>query len=292
MCDSAPSSVSRHRLAARRVLDLAYTTASAVRREGARIDQFAAAQEPLSVLVLSICGQRGPKYLVPACAELLASNHRVQIQIGSVSGTPPTGLAEHTVLTDLKGGKAKLLNVLWSHWLESDGSLPDWLLFLDDDIRFPRRFLDRFLAVAEQLGFTMAQPAQSRRSHAAWPVTRRHWGSVARETRFTEIGPVMALRREAVEYLMPLPALEIMDMGIDLHWSWVAEERGWRRGVVDATPIRHEDHPLGASYKLELARREGAAFLATHPHLTAEEANTTLRSYRRLDPGPLTGVRL
>jgi hypothetical protein len=213
----------------------------------------------------------------------LASDHRVRLHVGSLSATPPTGLAEHTVLTDLKGGKAKLLNVLWNHWLEGGEPLPHWLLFVDDDIRLPRRFLNRFLAVAEHLDFTMAQPAQSRRSHAAWPVTRRHWGTVARETRFTEIGPVVALRREAIGDLMPPPALEIFDYGIDLHWSWVAEQRGWRRGVVDATPIRHEDHPVGASYKRELARKEGSDFLAAHPHLTSEEANTTLRFYRQLD---------
>jgi hypothetical protein len=240
------------------------------------------------VLVLSICGERGPTYLAPACTELLASNHHVQVHIGSLSYTPPAGLDAHTVLRGLKGGKAKLLNVLWKHWLERDEPLPDWVLFLDDDIRLPRRFLDRFLAIAEHLGFTMAQPAQSRRSHAAWPVTRRHWGTVARETRFTEIGPVVALHREAVGYLMPPPALEVFDYGIDLHWSWVAEQRGWRRGVVDATPIRHEDHPIGASYKPELAQREGGDFLAAHPHLTPEEANTTLRSYRRVDQRPLT----
>ena len=38
---------------------------------------------------------------------------------------------------------------------------------------------------------------------------------------------------------MPFPPLR-MGWGLDSHWAALARENGWRLGVVDATPIRHE----------------------------------------------------
>ena len=39
--------------------------------------------------------------------------------------------------------------------------------------------------------------------------------------------------------LLPFPELRF-GWGLDLHWAALAAERGWRLGVVDATPVRHE----------------------------------------------------
>src|SRR5438128_2574762 len=85
--------------------------------------------------------------------------------------------------------------------------------------------LRRLVAVCERLDLALAQPAQSLASHAGWPITRRRGGSMARETRFVEIGPVTCFRRDAWAALTPFPPLRF-GWGLDLHWAALAAERG------------------------------------------------------------------
>jgi hypothetical protein len=146
----------------------------------------------------------------------------------------------------------------------------DWLLIIDDDVQLPRGFLDRFLGAAEQAGLRMAQPAHRRRSHAAWPVTRRRPGQDVRRTRFVEIGPITALHRDTFAVLLPFPALR-MGWGLDVHWGALAAEHGWPAGVVDATPVRHTA-PAGAAYGHEEPIAEARAFLRERPYVTRAEA--------------------
>jgi GT2 family glycosyltransferase len=154
----------------------------------------------------------------------------------------------------------------------------DWLVICDDDIVLPRRFLDRFLALAERHGLVLAQPAHAFRSHAAWPVTRRRPAAAARRTRFVEIGPVTAVAARAFGVLLPFPDLR-MGWGLDAHWSAVAAEHDWPIGIVDATPIRHL-MPVAAGYRRDAAIAEAQAFLAGRPYVRREQA-TTLEVYRR-----------
>src|SRR5205807_9961343 len=114
----------------------------------------------------------------------------------------------------------------------------DWLMLLDDDVALPAGFLDAFVFLAERFALKLAQPAHRRRSHAAWAVTRRRPGSVVRETAFVEIGPVVAFHNVTFGVLLPFPELR-SGWGLDLHWSAIAKHRGWRTGIVDATPVRH-----------------------------------------------------
>ena len=155
----------------------------------------------------------------------------------------------------------------------------DWLLVVDDDVALPPGFLDAFLFCAERFDLRLAQPAHRRRSHAAWDVTRRRRGTVVRETAFVEIGPVTAFHSAAMEELLPFPDLR-MGWGLDVHWAAVARERGWRIGVVDATPIAHVQAPAASAYDRERAVAEAAEFLAGRPYLPAAQANRTLAAHR------------
>ena len=125
-------------------------------------------------------------------------------------------------------------------------AVPDWLLVIDDDVALPGGFLDRFVFLAERFDLRLAQPAHRHRSHAAWPVTRRR-PDLARWTRFVEIGPVTAFRRDTFDVLLPFPPLR-MGWGLDSHWGAVARDRGWAVGIVDATPIRHGLRRTGSGY--------------------------------------------
>jgi hypothetical protein len=239
---------------------------------GRRLDRLAQAIPRRAVLVLGI--YRPDDHLAAAVVEnLRESRHDVRIALGS-TGPPDPVLAAETVASGLGGGKFPNLNAVL-------GQVPadsDWVLVTDDDVRLPRRFLDRLLGVCESLSLDLAQPAQTLGSHAAWGVTRRRGGVLARETRFVEIGPVTLFSRRAAAELLPFPGLRY-GWGLDLHWAALAAHRGWRLGIVDALPVRHERAAVAAAYSREEAVAEAQRFLAGRPYLPAERAADTLATH-------------
>jgi hypothetical protein len=152
---------------------------------------------------------------------------------------------------------------------------------VDDDVALPGGFLDGFIALAEAFEFDLAQPAQTLASHAAWPAARRLPLAIARQTNFVEIGPVTAFGHRAAAELLPFPDLR-MGWGLDLHWAAVADERGWRLGVIDALPVRHETRAVGGGYSTEQATAEAQGFLAGRPYVDAGEAGRTLALYPKV----------
>ena len=261
----------------RRLGELAYgalDTLAGTRRGATRLARSGPA--PLDVLVIGV--YRPGSLLAEALPALLSERHRVRIALGS-AGPPDEPLREHTVAEGLTGGKFQNLNRV----LEGAGwaGAPDWTIAIDDDVRLPRAFLDRFVGVCEAFELDLAQPAQTLRSHSAWKVTRRRPASLVRETRFVEIGPVTAFGRVAAAELLPFPRLRY-GWGLDLHWAAVAAERAWRLGVVDALPVRHEFGVVAAAYLREDAVEEAARFLAERSYLPSEHAGEVVAVHRRL----------
>lgn len=230
--------------------------------EPLRLARAARRQPPRrSVLAIGIEREDRPNLMAAARTELARSRHDVELATSGVGGR----------------GKFENLNALLeAHPLTEH----DWLLVLDDDVAFPRGFLDDFLFLAERFELKLAQPAHRRRSHAAWRVTRRRAGSVVRETGFVEIGPVCAFHRDTFGTLLPYPQLKA-GWGLDSHWAALARERGWKIGVVDATPIRHVMRPIADSYRRADAMAEAQDFLAQRPYVTAAEAQRTLATHPR-----------
>jgi hypothetical protein len=248
-----------------------------LRRMGGALDELAEATPRRRVLALSVY-RPGSAHIARAAAELHRSRHDVGLALGS-TGEPIPALAPETVAGELHGGKFQNLNALLQRSL---GTEFDWLLVVDDDVDLPERFLDRFIALAEHFELALVQPAQTLRSHAAWRVTRRQRDSLVRETHFVEIGPVTAFRKDVAAELTPFPELRY-GWGLDLHWAALAAERGWRLGVVDAVPVRHEDAPVAAAYRHEDAIEEATSFLTGRPFVTSREAQETVTTYRTLE---------
>ncbi len=201
-------------------------------------------------------------------AELASSRHEVELRFA------PPGDA----------GKFENLNRLLRETRAShDDARPehDWLVVVDDDVVLPHGFLDRLLFLAERFELRLAQPAHRARSHAAWRVTRRVPGAVARETPFVEIGPVTAFARSTFPALLPFPGDVNMGWGLDLHWGALARAHGWRCGVLDAVAISHTAAPVARAYAQAHARAAARTFLAERPYVRAREAQTTLRTHRR-----------
>ncbi len=212
------------------------------------------------VLALGVERVEAPNVLAAARAELERSRHQVQF------ASTDTG----------NRGKFENLNRLLA---VHPAAGHDWLLLIDDDVTLPPGFLDTFVFLAERFALALAQPAHRWRSHAAWAVTRRRPGTVVRETRFVEIGPVSALHAVTFDELLPFPTLRA-GWGLDLHWSALAFERGWRQGVIDAVPVSHGLRRIATSYDRTDAVAEARDFLAVRPYTPAREAQRTLAGYR------------
>lgn len=250
------------RTAVARAADAGLDLLAAARLEPVRLGRAARAAPPRRVVVLGAAREDRHGTMEAALAELRRSRHRLTVAVGPAGGR----------------GKWENLNAL----LAEAGGVgdADWLLIVDDDVELPQGFLDRFLFVAERFALDLAQPAHRRRSHAAWRVTRRRPLSVARETRFVEIGPLTALAATTFSELLPFPELRA-GWGLDAHWGALARSHGWRLGIVDATPVRHAVRPVGTAYRHRDAIEESRAFLATRPHLTPAEAQETIATHRR-----------
>jgi hypothetical protein len=256
--------------------ELAFGAVDLVAPVAGRADRLAGAQEPRSLLAI---GVYRPGSLMPgAAARLESERHRVRIALGAMGEADPA-LADLTVADGLAGGKFGNLNRVLA---AAGGPDADWILAVDDDVALPPRFLDRFVALCEHFRLDLAQPAQTQRSHSAWRVTRKRPGSLVRETRFVEIGPLTAFGRRAAAELMPFPDLRY-GWGLDLHWSAIAAERGWRLGVVDATAVSHRSATVGEAYPRADAEAEAERFLADRPYLPAVRAAEVIATHRRVD---------
>jgi hypothetical protein len=278
------------RRAKRTAGELAYDAIDALIATRPRVARLAqAARAPLDILVIGV--YRPGSIFAGALQPLHSDRHNVRIALGSTGEAEPE-LREHTVTEDLAGGKFQNLNEV----LAAAGApaaapgtppsgagppaAPDWMLVIDDDVRLPRAFLDRFVALCEAFRLDLAQPAQTLRSHSAWKVTRRRPASLVRQTRFVEIGPVTAFSRRAAAELLPFPELRF-GWGLDLHWAALAGQRGWRLGIVDALPVRHESALVGATYSRDDAVAEAAEFLADRPYLPSVRTGEVIAVHRR-----------
>lgn len=251
------------RLTARALaLDALCDLVSLVTLEQPRLRRRAASWPRRRVLVLGVERTAQPNVLAEARAELRRSRHELTLARIDAGDR----------------GKFENLNALLS---DHPAQGHDWVLVMDDDVELPAGFLDQFIFLAERFGLRLAQPAHRRRSHAAWEVTRRRPGSLVRETRFVEIGPLCAFHSTTFQQLLPFPPLRI-GWGLDAHWSALAKERGWKLGVVDATPVRHGMRQIASSYTHDAAFAEGTEFLAGRPYTRAEEAQRTIATHRLL----------
>ena len=244
-------------------LDALCDAVAAARLERLRLKRAAASWPPRRrVLALGIERADRPGLLDDARRELGRSRHEVTFATTEVGSR----------------GKFENLNALLS---EHPAEGHHWLFVIDDDVALPRGLLDGFVFLAERFSLRLAQPAHRHRSHAAWSVTRRRPASFVRETAFVEIGPVSAFHADTFATLLPFPPLRI-GWGLDAHWSAIAQQRGWKMGVLDATPVRHGLRQIAAAYDRRAAVAEATEFLAERPYTRAAIAQRTISTHRGL----------
>lgn len=155
----------------------------------------------------------------------------------------------------------------------------EFIIVTDDDITLPPHFLDRYLGIVEQRGFSLAQPARMHGSIIHHPIVEQVNGLEARETRFVEIGPMISICRDAVPICTPFDEASPMGWGYEFVWSRALAERGLKLGIVDATPVGHTFRPALSLYD---GAREGAVmtdYLSKVPHISRSEAYTTVERF-------------
>jgi hypothetical protein len=258
-----------------RLQDLLDDAALCARLVPPRLERASRRAASGGVHVLGLYSSDFARHMASAAAELERSRRAVRIALGALDEAAPA-LAEQTVIAGLRGrGKFENLNTLLE---QAPPAGARWVLVVDDDVELPRGFLDRLLFLAERFGLQLVQPALRRASHAAWAVSRRERWSVVRRTRMVEIGPVLAVHGSILDEILPFPPLR-MGWGLDLHWGGLARERGWRLGVVDAVPIRHEARETASGYDRQSAIEELGRFLPGRAHIDRETALSVIERH-------------
>jgi len=226
-----------------RILDAAHDAALASSGGLARVRKAAMARPPRRVLVAGVESPNRPGEMARVVGALVSSRH----------------VLERSVIP--MGDRGKFANVE-AAIAAAPSPLPsyDWLIIVDDDVDFAPSFLDDFIAAAEAADLAIAQPAHKFDSYANYRLTHRRWGALVRQTRFVEIGPLTALRRNTFGDLIPFPPSRWC-YGIDVYWAAIAQARGWKMGVVDGAPIRHL-RPVATAYDSAGAVAEGREMLA------------------------------
>lgn len=132
------------------------------------------------------------------------------------------------------GEKLPLLNAL----LQRVGMSARWTVVSDDDVRFRRGDVVRFVAVCERAALDLAQPARARGTQRSHDITTAIRLVRARRTTFVESGPLFAVGPRWRDRVLPFPTERGMGWGLELDWFDFAE-RGCALGVVDACVVEH-----------------------------------------------------
>ncbi|MFG6493622.1 hypothetical protein [Microbacterium sp. P03] len=214
--------------------------------------------------------------------ELSSSRHDVVFRLGAM-GDIATELRDETSHAHLTAGKFQNLNVLTESLADVD-----WLLIIDDDVIVPRHFLDQAIELCERLDLSLAQPAQTRLSNANWPLTKRRFLTIARDTQFVEIGPVTLIRADAMRKLLPFPTDLRYGWGLDFEWAQVMTDFKMRMGVIDSLAVIHASRAVASTYSWDAAQKEGQEYLRGVPHLPKDVAEGNGLRFHRTIPRPVT----
>lgn len=232
--------------------------------------------DTLDVLVIGVGLTHKKSYWQQLVADYAESAHRVTQRWALVpSSDPPSQKGRLSILPSPITPRAELLNRLL-HGVALHEY--DYVLISDDDARVPASFMDKFLYEVTELGFELAQPARSQYGYNSHNFVVQKPGR-ARETRFVEIGPVVAIQGTLAQELLPFDESNPMTWGQELVWSKYCYDQGHKMGIIDSVPIDHCLRPVAASYDFDKATIEMLDFFARTPHLTFDEAKIVVQQH-------------
>jgi glycosyltransferase involved in cell wall biosynthesis len=231
------------------------------------------------VLVIGVYLANRPNTIEDIVARLSESRrflvHQRWLALG---GKPPSPAVEAVTIgrIDTPTPKFQLVNRVLA---SEDLSRYDYVLLVDDDVVFPRAFVDHFIPLQAHFDFALAQPARTSRSFIDHPIVEQQRGSVARQTLFVEIGPVVSFHRSIFKLVFPFDLTSSMGWGYENVWSARLKRRNRPMGIIDAVPVDHSVRPPVLHYRWEDADRERSEFLRKYSAPALEDCLRVLHVF-------------
>jgi hypothetical protein len=122
----------------------------------------------------------------------------------------------------------------------------DYVIIIDDDVKLPTAFFDRYFQVARGLGLILSQPALTLDSLGFHRFCYQIDEAIAHLVSFVEIGPVTCFERR----IIPLLRLDgsPMGWGLDFVWSRICQDKHWPMGVIDLVSVQHTLREVAKGY--------------------------------------------
>ena len=252
----------------------AYSTKQTITRWlGPRCQKTRIPKQPvLRILVLGVLLSNKENSAHEVISELNRKTHHKVTQHWIALGDKPSSVITERFITFRileKIPKFELLNRLIKNINLNDF---DVVMVFDDDIILPKNFLDRFLEVQYFCDFSLCQPSRNHNSWIDHPMVEQVKGSLARQTRFVEIGPVFSIRSDAFKLLLPFSEASPMGWGLDFVWPLLIEKNNKKMGIVDAVPIDHSLRKPVQHYDWRSVEDQQEKYLKHTPHLKPESA--------------------
>jgi hypothetical protein len=112
-----------------------------------------------------------------------------------------------------------------------------YVLMLDDDLRFTPGDVSRFFRLCRENGLKLAQPAIARGSHANHLVNIQNLACLVRHVNFVEV-MAPCFSRDTLLRLMPTFSLTHCTWGIDYAWASIMKDEDGL-AIVDAVVMQH-----------------------------------------------------
>lgn len=127
-------------------------------------------------------------------------------------------------------------------------SYHDYVIIIDDDVKLPLGFFDKYFKIVNGFNLIVSQPAVSYDSNEpVGKVSKQIAQSIVHLSSFIETGPVTCFERKAVS-VCPFSGGSPMGWGLDFVWAYICRENGWRMGVVDFVPVQHKIRKVAEYY--------------------------------------------
>jgi len=235
--------------------------------------------EPRTVLVVGVVLQDRPNHYDHIASALGNSSyhyvHQVWAVLKSEQRLKSKEGVEHVYIDDFIP-RSELINSLLKRAASKNY---DYIIIVDDDIRLPRDFVDQFLFRQELYDFSLAQPARTPDSIISHAITIQKKTVLARETLFVEIGPLVSIRKDAQNLILPLDTGSEMGWGLDYVWPYIVSKSNQKMGVIDVVPIAHTLRGTGNSYDSAEAEAQMEKYLSERPHLSVSDSHVILKEY-------------
>jgi len=122
----------------------------------------------------------------------------------------------------------------------------DYVIIIDDDVKLPPAFFDRYFQVARGIGLVLSQPALTKNSFGTWPCCYQIDEAIAHLVSFVEIGPVTCLEKRIIPFLR-LDGSP-MGWGLDFVWARICRDKRWPMGVIDLVSVQHTLREVAKGY--------------------------------------------